>query len=470
MMDLCLEFLLLENLKKSMDSMKNIKHFKTIPFTKFNLWDVKRYIFSDIKSNYPILPLSSLIVERSERKKLFNYPNENFKILGVNNKIGLFDAYSEKGSNINQPYKYVNEKDLCYNPYRINVGSIGIKTSIQKNDYISPAYVVFYCTDELSPEFLYLVFKTEIFKKLIVDNTTGSVRQNLKFDTLSKIEIPVPPIKIQKKLIDSYEKLIAIAKKQEKEAKLIEHSIEKYIFDSLNINQKISEKKPESLQHIEYKNIERWDIKSLNFIHNVETRFKGMYPLIKLGNIIESYQYGLSEKSNKSSIGYPMLRMNNINNSLLSISNIKYIQITEEILSHFKLNKGDLLFNRTNSKELVGKTAIFDINGDYTFASYLIRVVIDKKIANNKFINYLFNSSILNFQKNLISRQVTGQANINAQEMKDLLFPLPPIKIQNKIASNIEIMKKKSENLKQQSKINIQQAINILEQKIYEIK
>ena len=72
---------------------------------------------------------------------------KQFKILGVNNKVGLFDAYTEAGRKIKQPYQRVEDGCLAYNPYRVNVGSIGLKTAGQKHDLISSAYVIFKCRE-----------------------------------------------------------------------------------------------------------------------------------------------------------------------------------------------------------------------------------------------------------------------------------------------------------------------------------
>ena len=78
---------------------------KIIPFHDIVLWDVKRYSSKKIQSEYPIVKLGSCIQEQSHRSKLSDYPENEFGILGVSNKIGIFDAYKEKGININQPYK-----------------------------------------------------------------------------------------------------------------------------------------------------------------------------------------------------------------------------------------------------------------------------------------------------------------------------------------------------------------------------
>ena len=134
---------------------------RTIPFSEFNLWDVKRFVKSSITSKYEIVTLGKHISERGEKYKLYEYEDKSFGILGVNNKHGVFDAYTELGKNINQAYKLVKDFDLTYNPYRVNVGSIGMKTVEHRNQYISPAYVVFECKPSINAEFLYRLFKSD---------------------------------------------------------------------------------------------------------------------------------------------------------------------------------------------------------------------------------------------------------------------------------------------------------------------
>ncbi|MGI5070687.1 restriction endonuclease subunit S [Treponema pectinovorum] len=160
--------------------------------------------------------------------------------------------------------------------------------------------------------------------------------------------------------------------------------------------------------------------------------------------------------------------MNNIQKSELNISDLKYLALNEKELNTYKLNKGDFLFNRTNSKELVGKTAIFELDGDYVFASYLIRVNLDKTKVNTYYVNYLFRSIIIRDQIDLISRQILGQANVNVDEMKDFLFPLPPLPIQeeivthiNSIKENIKSLRKQAAELREKAKQDFENAVFI---------
>ncbi|MFL0104442.1 restriction endonuclease subunit S [Tenacibaculum maritimum] len=444
-----------------------MNYLKTIPFSEFNLWDVKRFVKEGISSSFPIVNLGKYINQRSEKVKLFDFPEDDFGILGVNNKEGIFDAYTEKGKNINQAYKKVELNDLAYNPYRVNVGSIGWKTLNQVNNFISPAYVVFECLNGLNSEYLYRMFKTDTFNKIINDNTTGSVRQNLKYDTLKSIRIPLPPKEEQDRIVATYNQKITLAERQEEKAKQLEQDIEEYLYDILEI-EKLEEVKEAKFRTIGFKEVDRWSVETLGKFSKIESKFKGKYELVKLRKLIKNYQYGLSEKSSKEKIGPPMLRMNNIDNSELRLGQLKYISIDDKTKNKYQLDKNDLLFNRTNSKELVGKTAIFNIDdSDFTFASYLIRVKINQKKADINYINYLFNSSILQYQKDLVSRQITGQANINAQEMQDFLFPYPDLGTQVKIANHISGLKSEIKKLKEQAIENRKQAITDFEKEIF---
>lgn len=157
-------------------------------------------------------------------------------------------------------------------------------------------------------------------------------------------------------------------------------------------------------------------------------------------------------KATKEKVGIPVLRMNNLQKSNIDTSDLKYLPANTKGMERYLLNQGDLLFNRTNSKELVGKTAVFSLKGKYVFASYLIRVVINQDIADVNYINYLFASKIIRCQIDLFSRQILGQANINVDELKALKFPLPSLPEQKKIVSLLKEIEQKSKQYLKRSK------------------
>ncbi len=106
--------------------------------------------------------------------------------------------------------------------------------------------------------------------------------------------------------------------------------------------------------------------------------------------------------------------------------------------ARYLLRPGDILFNRTNSIEHVGRTGLFDLPGDYCFASYLIRLSIDATEAEPGYVNAFMNSpSFQSGIKEFASRAI-GQANINARALAAYRIPLPPLATQQSIVAEIE--------------------------------
>lgn len=426
---------------------------KFILFKETASWDVKQYLSKKINSIYPVEKLGKHILLEKKKIKPFELPEDDFGILGISNEIGMFDAYTEKGRNINQPYTIVNKDFLAYNPYRVNVGSIGIKNSSLVNGLISPAYVVFSCKDTLLPEYLFLLMKSDTFNRLICENTTGSVRQTLSFTRLADLSVPVPPIAIQKRIVLKYNETITRSDNCFKSYKELNNLIEQVLFDELGIidASNIIYSSGQLLKTTSLSQSSRWSVDFLLNQHKINFIKTSKYKLVSAKHFILECQYGLSDKASLDESGVPVLRMNNIQDSEIVIDDLKYLPNSTKNIQKYLLKKGDILFNRTNSKELVGKTAIFEFEEKCVFASYLIRVVINDKVADKDYVNILFASKILRTQIDLVSRQILGQANINAEELKELIFPLPPLETQTTISSMVLELNSQAKSLRLQA-------------------
>lgn len=155
----------------------------------------------------------------------------------------------------------------------------------------------------------------------------------------------------------------------------------------------------------------------------------------KLGEIVEKSQYGLSVPTTDDG-EIPMFKMNNFKNGKMIPEGVDKVNLEYEELKKYCLNDGDILFNRTNSAELVGKTGIFDLPGEYTFASYLVRFVINRKMAIPEFINAYFNwERSQSYFKELATKGVS-QSNINPTNLQKFFFvDLPPLPEQRRIAA-----------------------------------
>jgi len=154
-----------------------------------------------------------------------------------------------------------------------------------------------------------------------------------------------------------------------------------------------------------------------------------------IGDFLEVCQYGISQSMNEDSVGYPIFRMDDIKNAFVVDNEVKYVDIPEAIFNQFKLEKGDILFNRVNSEEFVGRTGIFKLNGDFVFASYLIRLRVKQggEILSD-YLNIFLNSLHGIKQIRKYRRRAVNQANVNAEELKQIKIAVLPIYLQQNIS------------------------------------
>ena len=137
-------------------------------------------------------------------------------------------------------------------------------------------------------------------------------------------------------------------------------------------------------------------------------------------------QYGLSKSMNEDGEGYKIFRMGELQDGrLIDTGCMKFADIDRAEFEKYRLRPGDILFNRTNSFELVGKTGLFDLPGDYCFASYLVRVLLDSGVMLPAFLNYFMSSERFQVSVKRKASRSINQANINATILANetVIFP-----------------------------------------------
>jgi len=172
---------------------------------------------------------------------------------------------------------------------------------------------------------------------------------------------------------------------------------------------------------------------------------------VQIKDLVSDVQYGTSSKSEDNG-RYPYLRMNNISYAgYMNYSDLKYINLADADKIKFTVKSGDLLFNRTNSKELVGKTGIIEHEKEMVFAGYLIRVRVNE-LANPYYVWAHLNSKWSKTTLRKMCKNIIGMANINAKELQSIKILKAPIDLQNKFADQIQQIQVQKE--KAQSSMN----------------
>lgn len=155
------------------------------------------------------------------------------------------------------------------------------------------------------------------------------------------------------------------------------------------------------------------------------------WEVVTIGDIVTEVKYGTSRPAVEGG-RYPYLRMNNLTvDGYLDLSDLKYIDIPDDEIEKCVVRKGDVLFNRTNSIELVGKTVVFDLPEEMVIAGYIIRVRLNEKILPEVLSQYMNLEALKDILRSM-AKGAVNQANINAQELQSIKVYLPDMKLQKR--------------------------------------
>ncbi|HMW36949.1 MAG TPA: restriction endonuclease subunit S [bacterium] len=272
------------------------------------------------------------------------------------------------------------------------------------------------------PNYIYAYFKAQ-WKNSLRNKQFGSATNYIRLNNLTDFKIPLPPLPDQlhiANLLSKAENLIA----QRKESIRLLDEFLKSTF------------------------LEMFGDPSSN---------RKQFPKGSIRDVVAEVKYGTSSPAEDEGL-YPYLRMNNITpDGYMDYSKLKYINIVDEKEKEkYVVRKGDLLFNRTNSKELVGKTGVFNEDSEMIIAGYLIRVRTNEK-ANPWFLWGYLNS--IHGKQTLLGmcKSIVGMANINAQELQGIKILIPQIELQTQFAQIV----KKTEALKTQYQQSLQELENL---------
>lgn len=169
---------------------------------------IRSYNLIDIvfKLSFPTVKLGNFICEVKEKVKNSGISQDDFTVYGVTNTDGI-TVTNNKASDDLGNYTVLRENQFAYNPYRVNVGSIGLSLP-GTFGAVSPAYVVFETNGQISNEFLLYYLKSSLGINLIKwYGDRGGVRSALRFSDLKKIDFPDITLEQQNKLLIKIKKL-----------------------------------------------------------------------------------------------------------------------------------------------------------------------------------------------------------------------------------------------------------------------
>ncbi|WP_063894517.1 restriction endonuclease subunit S [Burkholderia pseudomultivorans] len=173
----------------------------------------------------------------------------------------------------------------------------------------------------------------------------------------------------------------------------------------------------------------------------------GLVNPVRIGGYLDNTQYGVSEAMGESG-SHVVLRMNSMTTTgWLNLSDLKYADLSERDAATTELRDGDLLFNRTNSKELVGKCAIWrDTPGRFSFASYLVRLRLKPDLLP-EFLWATLNSPYGKYRLFNAAKQAVSMSNVSPTDLARITIPLPPLDEQQTFAEFVRAIEAQRRHL-----------------------
>lgn len=255
-------------------------------------------------------------------------------------------------------------------------------------------------SDILLPEYIAYWLSSDAFRAWKDRQVQGANIQNIRQSAIENILLPLPTLPEQQRIVDVLRQAEAVAKAK----------------------QSISEKTDHLIRTAYWEFFGDW--------YNAD----GLRDPVRIADHVADSQYGVSEAMEETG-AQAVLRMNSITTSgWLNLTDLKYANLSKKDVEATTLINGDLLFNRTNSKELVGKCAIWrDANGPFSFASYLVRL----RLKPDMLPEYLWatlNSAYGKYRLMNSAKQAVSMANVSPTDLGRITVPLPPLSLQEKFA------------------------------------
>lgn len=369
----------------------------------------------DIPAHWTVTPAKRLFREVSEK----NHPDA--ELLSVTQEFGVVPRHQLEQRVVMptgqlQTFKLVREDDFV-------ISLRSFQGGIEYSEFIglvSPAYTILRKQREANSRYLKHLLKSAPFVSELNTSVTG-IREgkNISFAEMAYSLLPLPPRAEQERIVAFLDQKTAeidaaIAKKKRLIELLQEQKrilINRTILRGLNLNAPLSDS-------------------GVPWIGTIPEHWK----VCAIKRLFKSMDYGLSE----SALGegdFKYLNMGHIKDGRVSTENTGYLASAPDGLL---LQRNDILFNRTNSFDLVGKSGIYLSHEEgVTFASYMVRIRVKDEICPG-WANLLMNSeSYLSFIRTLAFRSL-NQANLNPTRLGAVSVPVPPKEEQEAIAAYLD--------------------------------
>lgn len=448
--------------------LKSKSTYKYLDFVKFSQlynWSVQYLNDSKIRftTKYPLVQIKEFLTRNKTAITVQDEITYQRVTIRVRNG-GVIPRDEVKGTEIGTKKQFrVSAGQFILSKIDARNGAMGIIPENLDGAIVTQDFLAYDIdTTKINPQYLVLVSTTKQFLDFCQSCSSGTTnRQRVNEDKFLNIQIPLPPLAEQNKLVEEYHKRIDLIKCNNDKISSIRFGIDKYLLKNLGCDSadKSDRTNNKILTFFSFCDISRWDV--FNLQYQIQSHLYKTIPLKAL--ITCKPKYGASYKTVNKHSDIRYIRITDINED--GTLNNDFVS-ADGYNSQYLLQENDFLIARSGNT--VGKTFLYQNKyGKAIYAGYLIKFVIDTKLIDPLYLLYYTKSSI--YKKWILANmRVSAQPNINSEQYLESPIIVPPIDKQRDIVKHISTMLQRIETLSSTTLKYENDAINNFETQIFE--
>ncbi len=338
-----------------------------------------------------------------------NKDDENISVYSVTNTKGFCKDYfgKEVASKDKTTYKIVPYGYFAYNPSRINVGSVDWQRK-EKKVIVSPLYNVFSVSPNLERQYLYYYLKSDFVLQRIKAVATGSVRDNLKLSMLYEFPIELPKLENQRKIVKILDKVSDVVEKKEQELEQLDTFVKSRFVE---------------LFGDPIKNPKGWEV-------------------VKLSECLERIDNGKSftcDSNAREGVFPAILKLSAATYGDYRPYENKALLDEKQFVESVEVHRGDLLFTRKNTPDLVGMAAyVFETPEKLMMPDLIFRLVTNERMTPTFLWQLINNREFRPAIQGISGGSAKSMSNISKERLKNIEVICPPISEQKKLEGVLE--------------------------------
>ena len=364
-----------------------------------------------VPENWCWVPLQTIDRYQSSSIDPSKHPETLFELYSVPSSANNYPEIV-MGCEIGSTKQVVKKGDILLCKINPRINRVWKVSQHTENPLLASSEWIIVRNSEMISDYLMYCFSAPYFREYMLSNVSGVggslMRAQPKY--VKTYPVPVPPLPEQQRIVDRIESLFA----------------------------KLDEAKQKAQDALDNFETRKAAILHKAFTGELTAQWRkehgvGMesWENVSVSEICHSLKYGTAKKSSTEG-AVVVIRMGNLQDGEISWDDLAYSN-DEEDIEKYKLVPGDVLFNRTNSPALVGKTSIY--RGEYPaiYAGYLIKLDYDHSRVIGDYLNYSLNTVSAKEYCNSVKTDGVNQSNINAKKIGAYRFDMPKINEQSEI-------------------------------------